>query len=77
MDFAATFVVALYNFAKATIVVGLEVFVDYYCLAAQVLALNSAEVASDLVGFHLTALQFDGAPFFEKRFSFVWAFYNF
>jgi len=56
LDFAAAFVITLYDFTEAPIVMRLQVLVNYYCLATQVLTLDPSEVASYFVGFHFAAL---------------------
>lgn len=77
LNFIPTLVITVDDLVQTPVIMRLKILVNDDLRAPDVLALDSPEVAGDLMRLHFSPFKFDYASFFEKRLTFVWAFNNF
>ena len=72
-----TFIITFNNLPKTSLIMCLQIFMNYLSLTSIILAMNLSEWTVIFVQLNVSSLQLYSAAFFEKTFSFIWTLYNF
>jgi hypothetical protein len=77
LDLLATFILTINDFVETTLIVCVQILIDYNCCTFLIWAINSAELADNLVRIHFLSFKADLATIFKQALSLIWAVNNF
>lgn len=77
LNFMTTFIITFNNLPKTSLIMCLQIFMNYLSLTSIILAMNLSKWTIIFMQLNVSSLQLYSAAFFEKTFSFVWTLNNF